>query len=278
MTATTDNPEERIVICGAGLAGLTLARQLKLRWPELPVLVLDRLERPLPEAAFKVGESTVEVGASYLADVLDLRDYFDQCHLPKLGLRFFFGDAAGPFAARPEFGISRFPEVSSYQIDRGLLENDLRRLVAEAGVELLEGCHVRDIRLAGDGGLHEVVYRRADGEAEAARGRWVIDAMGRRRLLQRKLGLTREPTARHDAVWFRIDGRVDVDDLVAESDREWHRRVPNRNRYFSTNHLMGDGYWVWTIPLSTGHTSVGIVTHGGLHDFGELNTWERART
>ena len=36
-------------ICGGGLAGLTLARQLKQNIPELSIVVLDRFSRPLPE-------------------------------------------------------------------------------------------------------------------------------------------------------------------------------------------------------------------------------------
>ena len=58
-------PEYDLIICGGGLAGLTLARQLALRGDDMSVLVLDLLERPLPTAAFKVGESTVETGAYY---------------------------------------------------------------------------------------------------------------------------------------------------------------------------------------------------------------------
>ena len=48
-----------LVICGSGLAGLCLARQIKLQQPHWSVVLLDPLERPLPEAGHKVGESTV---------------------------------------------------------------------------------------------------------------------------------------------------------------------------------------------------------------------------
>ena len=112
-----------VVICGGGLAGLTLARQLRLELPELSVAVIDRLKRPLPEAAFKVGESSIELGTYYLGQVLQLDPYFRKYHLPKLGLRFFMGKSKGPLEDRPETGTSIFPLVPSYQIDRGLLEN-----------------------------------------------------------------------------------------------------------------------------------------------------------
>ncbi len=32
-----------------------------------------------------------------------------------------------------------------------------------------------------------------------------------------------------------------------------------RERWLSTNHLCGPGYWVWLIPLASGSHSVGIV-------------------
>ena len=116
-----------VVVCGAGLAGLTLARQLKLAQPERSIALIERQAGPLPAATHKVGESTVELGAHYLGTKLQLADYLDRRHLPKLGLRYFFGDSTEPFHRRPEIGLSQFPPVRSYQFDRGVLENDLRQ-------------------------------------------------------------------------------------------------------------------------------------------------------
>ncbi len=285
-----------VAICGSGLAGLTLARQLKLKMPDISIVLLDRLARPLPEAAFKVGESTVEVGAFYLTDVLQLADYLEEHHLHKLGLRYFFGDAHGPFHKRPELGLSEFHSPNSYQIDRGRLENDLRQLNVEAGIELLEKCLVKDIKLTEEHGqlqvpefnsgewlnsnkqqLNQVIYTQGNSKTERTiRARWVIDAMGRRRFLQKKLDLTRPNNPRFSAVWFRLDGRLDVSDFVPKTEQKWHDRVPNNNRYYSGNHLCGEGYWIWIIPLSSGYTSVGIVTDEKVHAFGEYHTYEKA--
>jgi hypothetical protein len=70
-----ENPIFDVVIAGGGLAGECLARQLKLARPELSVAVVDFEKRPLPEAAFKVGEATSELGAHYFAIKLQLKDY-----------------------------------------------------------------------------------------------------------------------------------------------------------------------------------------------------------
>ena len=54
-----------VVICGGGLAGLTLARQLRRAFPDLGIVQIERTARPLPEAAHKVGESSVELACQY---------------------------------------------------------------------------------------------------------------------------------------------------------------------------------------------------------------------
>lgn len=275
---SADHDRYEVVICGAGLAGLTFGLLLRRRWPDLSVLLIDRLARPLPEAAFKVGESTVEVGAHYLAEWVGLRSYLERRHFHKLGLRYFFGDPGGRFEERPELGLSAFPPVTSYQIDRGRLESDLRDLAAAAGIELLEGCRVEAIDLGEGERPHCVRFRSGPGgDHQTVQARWLVDAMGRRRFLQSQLGLQRSAGERHDAAWFRVAGRLDLDDLVPAAAAAWHQRVPGRGRYFSTNHLMGDGYWVWLIPLASGHTSVGIVTRASLHPLAGFSTAERAR-
>ena len=80
-------PSHDIIIMGGGLAGLTLALQLRQRLPDLDVLVLERRSHPVPEACHKVGESTVEIGAHYFGDVLGLKDHLVQAQLKKFGFR-----------------------------------------------------------------------------------------------------------------------------------------------------------------------------------------------
>lgn len=254
-----------VVICGGGLAGLTLARQLRLEMPELSLAVIDRLSSPLPEAAFKVGESSVELGTYYFGQVLKLEAYFRTQHLPKLGLRYFFGDALGPLVERPETGTEMFPPVPSYQIDRGRLENDLRRLIEEMGVQLFEGTLVEQIELSEGPAPHTISCRHKDtDDSFKLSASWVVDALGRRRLLQGKLGLKRENGHRASAAWWRYKGRIDVDNMMPDTSHPW-RSQHIEERYYSTNHFMGKGYWVWLIPLATGHTSVGIVSDDDFH-------------
>ena len=67
MTGSGTHDHYDVVILGGGLAGGCLARQLRQEAPELRVLVAEKRPHPVPEAAFKVGESSVEIGAHYFS-------------------------------------------------------------------------------------------------------------------------------------------------------------------------------------------------------------------
>jgi len=267
-----------VVVCGGGLAGLTVARQLRREVPGARVAVVEPQPRPLPEACHKVGESSVELGTHYLTHYLGLSDYLAAEHLPKNGLRFFAGDPALPLWERTEIGPAESPIVPSYQMDRGKLENDLRAMVEADGVTLLEGFRVRDVELSEDGPhtVRVAPVGETGGEPGVLRARWVVDATGRRRLIQRKLGLHRPSTQEASAAWFRVQGHLKVGQLVPEGETRWHGRDVDDNRWLSTVHLCGPGYWAWLIPLSTGHTSIGIVTDHDHHAFTDYNRPDRA--
>ena len=92
MSTERDTMKEYdIVICGGGLAGLTLARQLTMNMPHLSLLIIEGTGTKKLTSALNVGESTIEISAYYLADILELRSYLEVAQLPKMGLRFFFG-------------------------------------------------------------------------------------------------------------------------------------------------------------------------------------------
>lgn len=262
-----------VVVCGGGMAGLTLALQLRGRLPDVRVAVVEPIARPLPPATHKVGESSVELGSMYLRS-LGLRDYLRDEHIIKLALRFFPGGGDLPIEQRDELGPARQPLLISYQIDRGKLETDLRTLITDAGATLFEGATVTAVERAAGDTPHAVRVERGD-EAATLTGRWVIDATGRRALFRRLDKSTQRPAHRGNSGWFRLSGRLDVSRMVEATDGDWFERPTARERWRSTIHLMGDGYWVWVIPLVDGRTSVGIVTHEPRHGFDRVRTLDR---
>lgn len=262
--------EYDVIILGAGLAGLTLALQLRKRRPDLRIALLEKRAGEAPEAAHKVGESSVELGAHYFGHVLGLRDMLRRDQLPKLGLRFYFSYQGNrDIARRVELAPFGFFTLPSYQLDRGRFENRLLDEVKSRGVVVHQGWRVRDVRLEED--LHRVEARAPDGITEL-RGRWVVDACGRSHLLKRRLGLLQEADHEVNAAWFRVDDIIDIDRW--SDDPRW--RISERWRALATNHLCGRGYWVWLIPLASGSTSVGIVADPRFHALHEFNSQERA--
>ena len=49
-------------------------------------------------------------------------------------------------------------------------------------------------------------------------------------------------------------------------------------RRLSTNHICGEGYWVWLIPLASGPISIGIVADPRFHPWEGMNTLDGAST
>lgn len=259
-----------VIILGGGLAGLTLGIQLKQESHDISVLVLERNSYPFPEAAFKVGESTVEVGGQYLVRLLG-EEHFEKKHIRKAGPRFFFpaGDNSD-ITCRVEYGTSSFLPIHTYQVDRGRLENELWEENQQLGIEVLSECRVEHIVLNQD--QHQVAFLR-EGKKMTVSTRWIVDASGRAGLLKKKLGLARPADHEPNAVWFRIDEPLDITDF--SDNAAWRTMLPPGHRYKATNHLMGSGYWVWFIPLSSGSTSVGIVAHPAFHPLQRFTTFER---
>lgn len=269
MSGGRDN--HQVLVMGGGLAGLTAAIQIRQQHG-VSVALLERAPHPYPEAAHKVGESTVEIGAHYLCHHIGLKDHLDEQHLRKFGLRCFFGEGGGDLAQCDEVGTSRVLNVPTYQIDRGRLENHLWQRAAELGIRLKDQCQVTELTMAnGNGGQHQVHYREG-GETHQIDARWLVDASGRRGLIKRRLELAEDNRHLGCSVWFRVRGRVRVDDWSEQAS--WHSRVLGTPRWLSTNHLMGPGYWVWLIPLADDITSVGIVFDPECHPFEPLRSYE----
>lgn len=236
-----------VLILGGGLAGSIVARLLRRELPHVQVTLVEANEQALP----KVGESLVERASKFLIHRLGLGALLYREHLPKSGLRFFFGE--GPLHQRSEIGLDSFGFHPSFQLDRPALEERLLALNAADGVQVLRGWKVVEVQVE----PNRVVIER-EGERRELRGDWVVDASGRRRLLSRQLGLVR-PVPGHPvgARWAWLRGVADMDAL---GDEGWRARFRHTARGLATCHLLEEGAWSWLIPLRGGLTSVGRVS------------------
>jgi flavin-dependent dehydrogenase len=152
-----------VAILGGGLAGLTLARQLLMKHPDIRIALIEKRRFPVSETTHKVGESTVEIGAHYFGEELQLKKHLTDQQLPKFGLRFFFKDPTQSLAEGTEVGGSSFFTAPSYQVDRGRLENYLAQTVTEMGARIHAGSRIREVHLdSSEGGQksteHQVVF------------------------------------------------------------------------------------------------------------------------
>lgn len=263
-----------VAIIGGGLAGLTLALQLRQRDPTCAITVIERRAHPVREAAHKVGESTVEIGAHYLAKVLGLQAHLDAEQIRKFGFRFFFSDRRADLDQCTELGVSELLPTPSWQIDRGRFENFLGEQARALGVRFEDDAVVRTLTLAaGNDDDHLVQFEHA-GATQTLRSRWLVDASGRAGLLKRKLDLAMSNDHNANAVWWRVDGIIDPNDW--SQDPDWLQRCDPPDRWRSTNHMCGPGYWFWLIPLSSGAHSLGIVCDAAMHPLDTMNTHDKA--
>ena len=269
-----------VLIIGAGLTGGMLARQLKLRHPELRIIVIDRKT----SFDYWVGESTTETWEDYAVRVLKLGPYLSTHHIQKHGLRFFFDSEQKnlTLTEMSEYGRSFYHPFTARQLDRSQMDADLCKMNQEMGIEVLLGTRVlgrqgdsmaQFIRLDGERG-HEV-----DTTAGTIRCRWLADAAGRSSPLAQLLDLEEpDPGHRAGAYWARFRNCNNIDALGPE---EWGDRIKHTERFNSTNHFMYRGSWIWCIPVNENMISLGVTFQ---HDHapmsfknaGELETFLRS--
>src|SRR5262245_12412880 len=170
-----------VVVFGAGLAGLTLSRQLLLNSDRRILLLDKRAEVPSPRQ--KVGESTVQLGAYYYSKVLDLEEHLLSRQYMKYNLRFYWKSAGRDNTRFDDYGQSYIRTLSNivcYQLDRNTFEAELLRrnrefpnFVLRAPVEGVQ------VDLAPHGRDPHAVRFKEGGRETCVLAAWVVDASGR---------------------------------------------------------------------------------------------------
>ena len=258
-----------VLIIGAGLAGLTLARHLLLV-SDKKIVMVER--RQLPNPHQKVGEATVQMSGYYYSRVLEMEEHLLRHHYMKYNLRFLWSPAdtqsqgADPadYYDYSQSYIRKLSNIVTYQLDRNVFEEELTRVNREnPRFTLHESVRDLEVQLSENGSDHTFRFRAGDGGSIAGTARWVVDASGRGKFLKRRLGLERQSPVRHGTSFCWVDGLVDIEKLSPHTPQQ-QRVHPRRQQlghtpaFLATDHFCGEGFWFWTIPLH-GITSLGLV-------------------
>jgi 2-polyprenyl-6-methoxyphenol hydroxylase-like FAD-dependent oxidoreductase len=252
-----------VVIIGAGLAGLSLARQLLLTSDKTVLLIEKRAV--IPPAQQKVGEATVQVSGYYFSKVLDLEEHLLREHFMKYNLRFFYKTSGRENRSYEDYSqsyIRTLSNIATYQLNRNKLEAELFRLNRQHPAFTFSAPITElNISLAKDS-PHEVSFT-TNGRNVAVQSDWVVDTSGRGKFLARRLGLTQPNPIRHGASFLWVEGLVNIEKLTDLSPQEIRLRKDRAATghlpvWLATNHFVGEAFWFWVIPLQ-GKTSLGLV-------------------
>ena len=276
----------RVALIGNGVLSNLAALYFKKRLPESVEVVLigpdDRGGLPL------VGESTIEITSQFLEGQLGLGEYLCKHHYPKFGLTYYFKldpdnpddrtysvhcNERGPTNILPlDSWEGPMVRPLSWLLNRDTFDRDIINMVADhGGIKRIKGL-VRSVDLDGERG-HTLEIRDTDGSTRSLKADWVIDGTGRNRLLANKLGLIIKPEGQRDCFWFRL---ADFDRSLLTHLNALGPKPPvlgepfHYDRYFTTQHFMGHGNWIWLIPLRAEDgselISVGLVSHPDVYE------------
>jgi flavin-dependent dehydrogenase len=257
MNDSSQDPAETydVIVIGGALSGAATATLLMRKNPGIRVLIVEKSAK----LTRRVGEATVEVSAFFMGRVLGMTQYLNESHLVKQGLRFWFkNDEVQSLGEASELGGRYQVRLPSYQLDRAAFDEEVLRRAGLAGAEILRPASVSSVELTAGG---EQVLTVKHGETvRTFRSRWIVDASGVAALLARKNGWWRQNTEHPTAAcWSRWRGVKDWDSReIAEKHPEYASAV-HSIRGTATNHVIGDGWWSWWIPLKGGDVSVGVV-------------------
>lgn len=272
--------EVDVLIIGAGLAGLTLARHLLLERPEIHILMLDRLAE-VPSPKQKVGEATVQVSGYYYSRVLEMEEHLLMEHYLKYNLRFYWKSQRGGevWEDLSQSYIRKISNIGTYQLDRNVFEAAvLEKNRQSPGFELIHPMANLQVGLSETGGSHSFSFE-ADGQSIEGRAAWVVDASGRARFLVRREKLDRPSPIKHGSSFLWVEGLLDPEKCT-NLDRKAIRVRPERGTlghfptFLATNHYCGEGYWFWEIPLH-GKTSLGLVFDSANVAFKDVSSPEK---
>eukprot|EP01132_Coremiostelium_polycephalum_P000822 gene822-1028_t len=280
-----------IIILGGGIAGLSACRHLLLKIPSLKgkIAIIEPRSELRNNAAedFKVGESTVEISATFFQKELELNDYLIENHPPKFSLQFHWPKEMNKTESITDYysvESTHCPNLQSFQLNRSKIERDLLRMVIRQGAVYFHG-KVKDLDITPGDKKKTVTIQLLSQEDRfedqvplelmTIEGSYLIDASGRNFLIgSRTDNILKGPEnlygLNNGSTWIRVKN---VDRSYFDTSNE------NRTTswYYNTNHFFGNGYWIWVIPLERGSRdfSIGVSYHKDVIQPKQLNSYDK---
>lgn len=270
----------RIALIGNGILGNVGALYFKKKFPEAEVYVIGPTDRGgLPV----VGESIIEITALFLENHLDMAEYLMKNHLPKYALTYYFKldlddpsdrtysvhcNEKGTDDVKPLPGWEGpMDRPASWLLNRDVFDKDIKQMVDDnGGIKRIYGL-VNEFEL-NDGKPHVLQVKEENGNTTEVQVDWAIDCTGRKQIFARKMDLVVKPEGQRDCFWFRVKGydrdilkNIDaLGPMPPEIGEPYHY-----DRYYSTHHFLGKGFWIWMIPMKAEDggdvMSIGFTSH-----------------
>ena len=224
-----------VIVIGGGPAGSATATMLARKgWQ---VIVMEREQFPRDH----VGESLLPASIPILEELGALPAVESAGFLHKYGATMVWGSGDAPWSWYFKETSQRYPH--SYQVWRPQFDKILLDNAKAQGVTVLEGHQVTEVIFDGEEAIG-VEFTNVDGVPGEAQCRFIVDASGQSTLISRNRNSKKwDPFFQNLAVYAYFTGAKPLPE-------------PDQNNIFIESYRYG---WLWSIPLHTGRTSVGVV-------------------
>jgi len=227
-----------VLVIGGGPGGSSAA--ILLAQKGYRVVLLEKARHP----RFHIGESLLPANLPIM-ERLGVARQIHAIGMEKWGAE-FVSPADG---RRQEFRFEQGWDKSlplAYQVRRSAFDEILIRRAAQLGVQVIEGCRVREVDFAPCGSAHSVSVQAEHENAhrQSWKARYLIDASGRDTFLGNRLHTKRRDKKHSSAALYAHFAGV---------PRECGKRAGNVTIFWF------DHGWFWLIPLADGATSIGAV-------------------